>query len=179
MQVLMPILVIVPRYVFSILATAMYVTYIPSHPTLISLSVVETGINSVIPLSIVGAHSFYTTLSNFLGLIGYWASTYIAIVLLEHFLFRRPHTHPHPSSSATPSYNLLDWDAPRALPTGVPALVAAGCGMGVAIPAMRQVWWTGPIARGAGDVGFEMGFVVAGVVYAPLRAVEVWMRGHV
>ncbi|KAJ7073534.1 permease for cytosine/purines, uracil, thiamine, allantoin-domain-containing protein [Mycena belliarum] len=145
MQILMPALVVVPRYVFSILATCI-----------------------VIPLSIVGAHSFYTTLSNFLGLIGYWASTFIAIVLEEHFIFRK-------GNAAL--YDLADWNAPRRLPTGLAAIGAAMCGIGIAIPSMAQVWYTGPIAETTGDIGFELAFVVAMVVYPPLRLLEIRIRG--
>ncbi|EEB90391.1 hypothetical protein MPER_11410, partial [Moniliophthora perniciosa FA553] len=48
---LIPKLVVIPRYAFSIAATAI-----------------------VLPLSIVGAHRFYDTLLNFLSIVGYWAS---------------------------------------------------------------------------------------------------------
>ncbi|KAJ7741441.1 permease for cytosine/purines, uracil, thiamine, allantoin-domain-containing protein [Mycena maculata] len=147
MQILMPLLVYVPRYVFSVLATAI-----------------------VIPLSIVGAHSFYTTLSNFLGLIGYWASTYVAIVLEEHFIFRK---------GDASLYDLADWNSARKLPTGIAAIVAVMCGIGIAIPSMAQVWYTGPIAKTTGDIGFELAFVVAMVVYPPLRLLEIRIRKKV
>ncbi|KAJ7037886.1 NCS cytosine-purine permease [Mycena alexandri] len=147
MQILMPVLVIVPRYVFSIIATCI-----------------------VIPLSIVGAHSFYTTLSNFLGLIGYWASAFIAVVFEEHFIFRK---------GDVARYNLADWNTPSRLPSGVPAIVAALCGIGIAIPSMAQVWYTGPIAETTGDIGFELAFAVVMVVYPPLRLLEIRIRGKV
>ncbi|KAJ7151151.1 permease for cytosine/purines, uracil, thiamine, allantoin-domain-containing protein [Mycena filopes] len=147
MQILMPVLVVVPRYVFSIIATCI-----------------------VIPLSIVGAHSFYTTLSNFLGLIGYWASAFIAIVLEEHFIFRK---------GSSTHYNLAHWNQARMLPSGVAALVAAACGIGIAIPSMAQVWYTGPIAETTGDIGFELAFLVVMVVYPPLRLLEIRIRGKV
>ncbi|KAJ7211383.1 permease for cytosine/purines, uracil, thiamine, allantoin-domain-containing protein [Mycena pura] len=145
MQVLMPILVLVPRYVFSILVTCI-----------------------VIPLSIVGAHSFYSTLSNFLGLIGYWASAFIAIVLEEHFIIRK--------GNAT-LYDLADWNTPSRLPSGVAAIFAMLCGIGIAIPSMAQVWYTGPIAATTGDIGFELAFVVTMVIYPPLRLLEIRLRG--
>ncbi|KAJ7240455.1 permease for cytosine/purines, uracil, thiamine, allantoin-domain-containing protein [Mycena rebaudengoi] len=147
LQILMPVLVSVPRYVFSIIATAI-----------------------VIPLSIVGAHNFFTTLSNFLGLIGYWASTYIAIVLEEHFLFRK---------GDAALYNLVDWNTPGRLPSGLAAIGAVLCGIGIAIPSMAQVWYTGPIAETTGDIGFELAFVVAVVVYPPLRLIEIKMRNRI
>ncbi|KAJ7927492.1 permease for cytosine/purines, uracil, thiamine, allantoin-domain-containing protein [Mycena leptocephala] len=144
MQILMPVLVVVPRYVFSILATAI-----------------------VIPLSIVGANNFYMTLSNFLGLIGYWASAFIAVVLEEHFIFRK---------GDAALYNLADWNTPSRLPSGVAAVGAAVCGIGIVIPSMAQVWYTGPIAETTGDIGIELAFVVTMVVYPPLRLLEKRIR---
>jgi purine-cytosine permease-like protein len=125
------------------------------------------SVYSVIPLSIVGAHSFYTTLSNFLGLIGYWASAFIAVVLEEHFIFRK---------GDAAFYNLADWNTPSKLPSGVAAIGAAMCGIGIAIPSMAQVWYTGPIAETTGDIGFELAFVVTMVVYPPLRLLEIRIR---
>ncbi|KAK7683187.1 hypothetical protein QCA50_013860 [Cerrena zonata] len=91
-QVFMPFLVSVPRYAFSLLATAI-----------------------IIPLSIVGQHKFYDTLTNFLGLIGYWASAFLAVILMEHFVIRR---------GDFASYDLRYWNSPGKLPTGLPALGA-------------------------------------------------------
>ncbi|KAH8977383.1 cytosine-purine permease [Lactarius hatsudake] len=50
-QTFIPSLVVVPRYVFSVVATAV----------------------RIIPLSIAGQHKLYSTLSIFLSIIGYWA----------------------------------------------------------------------------------------------------------
>lgn len=41
------------------------------------------------PIAIVGAHKFYDTLVNFTGLIGYWASAFGAVVIVEHVYFRQ------------------------------------------------------------------------------------------
>jgi purine-cytosine permease-like protein len=46
----------------------------------------------VIPISIIGAHKFYDTITSFLGLIGYWANAFIAIIILEHLVIR--HNNP-------------------------------------------------------------------------------------
>jgi len=78
-QVFIPPLVIVPRYIFSIVTTAI-----------------------LIPLSIVGAHRFYDALTNFLGLISYWGSAYGAIVLIEHLLFR----HNDPGAYDVKNWNI-------------------------------------------------------------------------
>jgi hypothetical protein len=37
---------------------------------------------------------------------------------------------------------------------------------------MAQVWWTGPIAETTGDIGFEVAFVLSGLLYVPLRWAE-------
>ncbi|EDQ98144.1 NCS cytosine-purine permease [Laccaria bicolor S238N-H82] len=146
-QIFIPPLVVVPRYVFSLVATAI-----------------------VIPISIVGAHRFYDTIINFLGLIGYWASAFIAIIILEHLVIR----HNNPAE-----YDLDDWDAPRRLPSGIAALAAGIASFGLVIPCMSQVWFTGPIAKTTGDIGFEVAFGVSAVLYLPFRLLEIRILGHV
>ncbi|KAF8991744.1 cytosine-purine permease, partial [Cyathus striatus] len=139
-QVFIPALVVVPRYVFSIIATAI-----------------------VVPLAIAGAHRFYDAIVNFLGLLGYWTSPYVAIILIEHFIFRR---------ADYSAYDISIWNAPRKLPSGLAAVGAGLAGFGVAVACMDQVWFQGPIAKTAGDIGFEVAFAVSAVVYPPLRALE-------
>ncbi|KIP10745.1 hypothetical protein PHLGIDRAFT_100554 [Phlebiopsis gigantea 11061_1 CR5-6] len=143
-QVFMPFLAVVPRYVFSILATAI-----------------------IIPLSIVGATKFYDTLTNFLGLIGYWASAYGAVILMEHLVVRR---------NRFAAYDLRAWNAPRALPPGLAALGACVLACGIVVPAMDQVWFVGPIARHTGDIGFELAFAATALCYVPLRRLELRFR---
>jgi len=144
-QIILPVLVVVPRYIFSIVVTAI-----------------------VIPVSIVGAHKFVDTLSNFLGVLGYWASAFIAICIEEHFIFRK---------NDWANYDLSAWNRARKLTTGLPGFLALGCAWAIAIPCMDQVWYIGPIAKSTGDIGFEMAFVTALAVYPPLRYLEIKLRG--
>lgn len=65
-QMLLPILVRVPRAVFSVIMTAI-----------------------IIPVSIKAAESFFASLENFIGIIAYWAAAFIAIVTTEHVVFRK------------------------------------------------------------------------------------------
>ncbi|KAJ3488966.1 hypothetical protein NLJ89_g11567 [Agrocybe chaxingu] len=148
-QVVVPYFVRVPRYIFSVVATAI-----------------------VVPISIVGAHRFYDTLVNFLGLIGYWASAFVAIVLVEHLCFRK--SYPSPSA-----YPLKAWNRPDLLPSGVAAVGAGILSFGLVIPSMHQVWYVGPIAEKTGDIGFEVAFVVSGILYWIFRSLEVRLRGRV
>ncbi|PPQ78416.1 hypothetical protein CVT25_011891 [Psilocybe cyanescens] len=146
-QVFIPALVVVPRYVFSFVATAI-----------------------VVPISIVGAHRFYDTLVNFLGIIGYWASAYVAIVMIEHLFFRKN----DPSR-----YDKDVWDVPKRLPSGLAAIAAGVASFGVVIPSMHQVWFVGPIARSTGDIGFEVAFAATVILYFPFRWFEIRWRGFI
>ncbi|KAJ3527002.1 hypothetical protein NM688_g8185 [Phlebia brevispora] len=139
-QLFVPILAVIPRYFFSIVATAI-----------------------IIPLAIVGQTKFYDTLSNFLGLIGYWASAFGAVVLLEHLVIRR---------NRFESYDLRYWNKPWKLTTGIPAVASVILACGLIIPSMDQVWFVGPIAKHTGDIGFEMAFAVTAICYVPLRLFE-------
>ncbi|KAF7792939.1 hypothetical protein EIP86_004042 [Pleurotus ostreatoroseus] len=139
-QVFLPFLATVPRYFFSIIAIAI-----------------------IIPLSIVGQTKFYDTLTNFLGLIGYWASAFGAVVFFEHLVIRRGRFE---------SYNLRYWNSPSKLTTGLPAVGAVLLSCALIIPSMDQVWFVGPIAKTTGDIGFEMAFAVTALCYVPLRYLE-------
>ncbi|KAG6849892.1 hypothetical protein H0H93_003906 [Arthromyces matolae] len=145
-QVFIPPLVVVPRYVFSILATAI-----------------------VIPLAIVGATRFYDALTDFLGLIGYWASAFSAIILVEHLFFRKN----DPSN-----YNVKEWNDPRRLPSGIAAVAAGVASVALIVPSMDQVWFVGPFAKTSGDIGFEVAFALSAILYIPFRALEIRLRKH-
>ena len=43
---------------------------------------------------------------------------------------------------------------------------------GLVIPGMNQIWFTGPIAKTTGDIGFEVALVLSALLYVPLRYVE-------
>ncbi|OAX40581.1 hypothetical protein K503DRAFT_687249 [Rhizopogon vinicolor AM-OR11-026] len=139
-QVAVPAMSKVPRYVFSILGTAI-----------------------ALPLSIVGAHRFYATLTNFLSLIGYWASAYGAILIVEHHYFR---------NNDFSTYDHTIWNVPRRLPWGAAAIGSGILSFGLIIPCMNQLWFEGPIGITSGDVGFEVAFPLAAVLYFPLRKLE-------
>lgn len=65
-QTLVPWLARVPRYVFSLVVTAI-----------------------VIPISTRVARGFFGNLENFVGLIGYWSASFVGIVVTEHLVFRK------------------------------------------------------------------------------------------
>ncbi len=146
LQLLLPVLVKVPRYLFSVVFVAI-----------------------VIPVGIRAANDFFANLENVVALIGYWSSAFLAIVLVEHFWFRR----------ADPaSYDPEAWNDAKRLPWGAAALSAGVLSFGLVVPSMAQVWWTGPIAEKTGDIGFELAFAASGVFYLPLRMLEKKFAGR-
>ncbi|KXJ89299.1 permease for cytosine/purines, uracil, thiamine, allantoin-domain-containing protein [Microdochium bolleyi] len=65
-QISIPQLVLVPRYIYSVIITAI-----------------------VIPVAIKAADDFFLSLENFIALIAYWSASFCAVVILEHVVFRR------------------------------------------------------------------------------------------
>ena len=83
--------------------------------------------------------------TNFLALMGYWVSIWIAIVIDEQLLFRRNR-----------GWNWEVWDRKKELPVGLAALAAFLVGWTGAILCMAQVWYVGPIARLIGESGADV-----------------------
>ncbi|KAF8889241.1 hypothetical protein BD779DRAFT_1469777 [Infundibulicybe gibba] len=87
-----------------------------------------------------------------------------AIVLTEHFVFRRGDFN---------LYNVEEWNQPRLLPLGLAAVLAFFGAFGIIIPSMSQAWYTGSIAKaGTGDIGAFTGFLVATGLYLVFRTME-------
>ena len=63
------------------------------------------------------------------------------------------------------------------LPPGLAAIGASMLSWALVVPGMAQSWYVGPIAKITGDIGFEMAFVLTGLLYLPLRWVEIKARG--
>lgn len=146
LQMLVPWLLRVPRYLFSLVFVAI-----------------------MIPVGIRAAGDFFANLENFCGLIGYWSAAFLAVVLVEHFWFRE---------GDCGKYDVEAWNNARLLPWGAAAMSAAVLSFGLVIPCMAQVWWTGPIAETTGDIGFEVAFVLTGLLYLPLRTLEKKFAGR-
>ncbi|KAJ1019080.1 hypothetical protein NDA18_006230 [Ustilago nuda] len=116
-----------------------------------------------LPLAIVGHSKFYETLTDFTSVLGYWASLYVGVVFADHVVIRKRDYQ---------SYNARDWNQWKRLPPGLAALGACCVSLAVVVPSISQVWFTGPIAKRGGDLGFETGLVASVVVYVPLRLLE-------
>ncbi|ORX39149.1 putative cytosine-purine permease [Kockovaella imperatae] len=144
-QVVIPWLVRIPRYFLAIVVSAIY-----------------------LPIAIVGAHHFYTALSNFLSILAYWTAIYIPPVALEPLIFRTP--------VSRKTYPLEIWDQPSQLPLGIAAIISLICGIPLIAAGMSTTWWTGWIARkipgGHGDVAWEITIIVVSIIFVVTRYLE-------
>jgi purine-cytosine permease-like protein len=93
---------------------------------------------------------------------------FVAVVCVEHLYFRK---------GDFARYDLRYWNAPSQLPLGAAAVGASVLSLFFVIPSMNQVWYTGPIARKAGDLGLETALTITALLYIPLRHLETRWRG--
>lgn len=116
-------------------------------------------------IAVPAASNFNDTLTNFLLLVAYWLGPWAIILVIEHFVFR------HGKYS---EYNADGWNTQSKLPVGWAAVVAMALGLVAVYLGASQFLFTGPVAKALGgtDIGFELGLIVAAVVYFFLRRVE-------
>ena len=106
-----------------------------------------------------------------MSVLSYWTAFFITITFEEHVIFRRP-------SGPLGGYDLDAYDSPSRLPLGVAGILAGCCGVAGAVVGMAQVYYTGPIAKHTGDIGFEMAFTVTAILYVLLRTLEIRILGR-
>lgn len=138
-QCLLPIFTRIPRWIFSILTSAIIIAV-------------------AIPIS----KNLAIALENFLALIAYWGAVYVSIVSMEHLVFRK----------SAGAYDAVIWNDANKLPMGLAAVGAIAVPFALIVPCMAVTWYTGPVARITGDIGFEAGGILAVLVYMPLRWAE-------
>lgn len=123
---------------------------------------------AIIGVAIGAINSFYAAMTNFIYIIGYWAGSYTSVVVIEWMWFRKRNGD---------SYDHAIWDNARKLPPGWAASLACLLPWALVVPCMDQTWYTGPIAKVTGDLGFEVAIVLTAVLYVPLRMLEIKSRG--
>ncbi len=106
--------------------------------------------------------NFNLNLENFLLVIAYWLGAWNAIVLIEHFAFRKG------------NYPVQDYETSSKLPVGIAALSAMIIGLAIAALGVSQQLFEGPLAKqlSGADIGFPLAIVAAAIVYYPLRRWE-------
>ncbi|KAI7976493.1 hypothetical protein EIK77_003308 [Talaromyces pinophilus] len=146
-QLIWPKFAKVPRIIFVIVVTA-----------------VDIGVG------IKAAESFFDSLEDFLGIIGYWSAAFTGILLTEWFVFR---------NGKASSFDPRIWNSVRELPPGLAALTSFVLPFALVVPSMDQVWYVGPIAKVTGDLAFEFALVLGIMLYLPLRTLEIKWTGRV
>jgi nucleobase:cation symporter-1, NCS1 family len=108
-----------------------------------------------IVVALLGYQNFTQNYINFLVVLDYWIMPWLAVVLLDYYLFR--HREPLGFSQAPP----WNWNG----------AIAFIVGLLVSLPFMAERFYTGPLASwfGGADFGYFVGFLVSGVVYLLLN----------
>ncbi|ENI08699.1 hypothetical protein COCC4DRAFT_47908 [Bipolaris maydis ATCC 48331] len=121
----------------------------------------------ILGLALGGREKLNAYLQNFLGILGYWCTSYFIILFSEHFLFR---------GANFDNYDLDGWNDPSRLPLGLAAGTSFGLGVIGWFMGMDQTWFVGPVAKligsTGGDVGNEITLVITLVTFIPLRFLE-------
>lgn len=96
-------------------------------------------------------YHFESVMDNFMNIIGYYLSIYIAMSLSEHFIYRK----------GFGGYNPDDWNDKKKYPIGFAALFGFCCGVAGCVVGMDQTWYVGPIGKKIGEYGGDIGFELA------------------
>jgi purine-cytosine permease-like protein len=122
-------------------------------------AVVALGLGAIgFVLALLGLNDAGHAYENFLLVIAYWISPWLAVVLVDQFLRRG-----QPVGSLLSDTTHRNWTGFAAFLVGVVVSVALFA---------NQSLYTGPIPKlvpQVGDVTFLVGFVVAGAMYAALK----------
>jgi len=147
-QTLHPIFMKVPRIIWVLLFTAIYLA-----------------------AAIAGRAHFSSILSNVASILSYWTAFFTVIMFLEFVYFRRKGGPLGPINPS--SYN--DFSK---LPPGFACIGAILVAIGGVVPSMAETYYTGPIALKVatpygGDLGFEFSAVSSCVSYFVFRSLEI------
>lgn len=127
----------------------------------------------ILALGIAGRDHLLDVLENFLSLLGYWNTSFFAILFIEHYCFR---------SGNLANYDLDAWNTPSKMPIGYAGLTAFLCGAAGWILGMVETYYVGVLAEkiGAdgGDIANELALVFTSVSYWPLRKLELKYVGR-
>lgn len=112
-------------------------------------------------------------LENFLSLLGYWNTSFFAILFIEHYYFRKGNLA---------NYDLDAWNTPARMPVGYAGLAAFLCGAAGWIVGMVETYYVGALAAiigdSGGDIANELALVFTSVSYLPLRMLELKYVGR-
>lgn len=123
----------------------------------LDLHISRTGLTIIamvvgLALSLAGAGRFESFYEDFLLLLGYWVTPWIAILLIDFFVFKR--------NSGTD----LNKVTSSMIGSGIWAFLI---GILVSIPFFSSTLYTGPVAKqlNGADLSFYVAFLAAGIIY--------------
>ncbi|KAJ5125905.1 Ribosome biogenesis protein ENP2 [Penicillium atrosanguineum] len=127
----------------------------------------------ILALGIAGRNSLLDVLENFLSLLGYWNTSFFAILFIEHYYFRK---------GSLANYDLDAWNTPSKMPVGYAGLTAFLCGAAGWIVGMVETYYVGALAakigKDGGDIANELALVFTSISYLPLRILELRYVGR-
>ncbi|KAI0859197.1 permease for cytosine/purines, uracil, thiamine, allantoin-domain-containing protein [Xylaria cubensis] len=127
----------------------------------------------ILGLAMGGREQLNVYLQNFLSLLGYWSTSYFAILFIEHYVFRK---------GSFENYDLDAWNDPTRLPVGLGALAAFLVGVVGCVLGMVETWYVGPVGKligsHGGDVANELAFIATLATYLPARYFELKAFGR-
>ncbi|GAA6039703.1 hypothetical protein JCM8097_001361 [Rhodosporidiobolus ruineniae] len=152
LQTLHPVLMKIPRAIFVVIFTIIYLV-----------------------VSIVGKEHFSEIVSNFAAILAYYTAFLSAIVFWEIFYFRRP-GGPVERVQGKPT-NWDDVTDYSKLPPGIACLATIAVLIPPTVLGMAETWYTGPIAMAitkpyGGDLGFEISAGISIICYPIFRHLE-------
>jgi NCS1 nucleoside transporter family len=136
-------------------------------------TVIGTGL--AIAIAIPAYYHFENVMQDFMDIIGYWLAIYSAVLLNEHFIYKK---------GKFSNYRPELYDDKSYLAVGYSAAFAFACGIAGAVSGMSQVWYVGRIAIKiggppyGGDIGFELAFAFATIGYNMVRWLEIRLTGR-
>ncbi|KUJ14915.1 uncharacterized protein LY89DRAFT_708514 [Mollisia scopiformis] len=127
----------------------------------------------ILVLSVGGRDKIIDFLENFLSLLGYYNTAFVAILAIEHYYFR---------NGNLANYDLDGWNTPSRLPIGFAGLTSFLLGIVGAILGMVETYYVGIIAKmigeDGGDIGNELALVFTVISYPTLRKLELKYVGR-
>ncbi|CAG7980675.1 unnamed protein product [Penicillium olsonii] len=127
----------------------------------------------VLALGIAGRNKLLDVLENFLSLLGYWNTSFFAILFIEHYYFRKGNLA---------NYDLDAWNDSSRMPVGYAGLGAFLCGAAGWIVGMVETYYVGALAnmigKDGGDIANELALVFSSVSYLPIRKLELRYVGR-
>ncbi|TNY23005.1 hypothetical protein DMC30DRAFT_444791 [Rhodotorula diobovata] len=153
-QAIHPILLRVPRILFVILFTVIYLV-----------------------CALVGREHLSEIVSNFAAILAYYTAFLASIVFIEVFWFRRKNG---PLGEQTNWDDVADF---KKLPPGIACCASIACTIPVVVMGMAATWYVGPIALAiakpyGGDLGFEISAGMSMITYPLFRYAEIRYFGR-